>query len=62
MLREALMLALKPAALMLLPVLGAVLPLLAIADLVEERVQARRALRETPPAMVECRKLLQREE
>ena len=56
MLREALMLALKPAALMLLPVLGAVLPLLAIADLVEERVQARRALRETPPAMVGCQK------
>jgi hypothetical protein len=56
------MLVLKPAALMLLPVLGAVLPLLAIADLVEERVQARRALRQTLPAMVECRKLLQREE
>lgn len=56
------MLALKPAALMLLPVLGVVLPLLAVADLVEERVQARRALRETPPALVQCRKLLQREE
>ena len=62
MLREALMLALKPAALMLLPVLGAVLPLLAIADFVEERVQARRALREAPPALVQCRKWLQHEE
>ena len=62
MLREALMLTLKPAALMLLPVLGVVLPLLAVADLVEERVQARRALRETPPALVECRELLRREE
>jgi hypothetical protein len=56
------MLTLKPAALMLLPVLGVVLPLLAVADLVEERVQARRALRETPPAMVQCRELLRREE
>ena len=61
MARELLGLMVRPAALMVLPVLGAVLPLLAVADFVESRVQARRALREVP-AMVECRQLLQREE
>ena len=62
MARELLGLMVRPAALMVLPVLGAVLPLLAVADFVESRVQARRALRESVPAMVECRQLLQREE
>ena len=49
------MLALKPAALMLLPVIGLVLPLLAVADLVESRVQARRAMRSEGVEQVVCR-------
>jgi len=54
MVREVLGLVLRPAALMVLPVLGAVLPLLAVADFVESRVQARRALRVTPVERVAC--------
>jgi hypothetical protein len=54
MVREVLGLVLRPAALMVLPVLGAVLPLLAVADFVESRVQARRALRAAPVAQVAC--------
>ena len=55
MARELLGLMLRPAALMLLPLFGAVLPLLAVADLVEERVQARRALRSAAVEQVACR-------
>ena len=62
MVRELLGLMVRPAALMVLPVIGVVLPLLAVADFVESRVQARRASREALPAMVECRQLLAREE
>jgi hypothetical protein len=44
MARELLGLMVRPAALMVLPLLGVMLPLLAVADFVESRVQARRAL------------------
>ena len=54
MAREVLGLVLRPAALMILPVLGAVLPLLAVADFVESRVQARRALRAPAVEQVAC--------
>jgi len=49
-------LVLRPAALMVLPVLGAVLPLLAVADFVESRVQARRALRAAEVQPVACQR------
>jgi hypothetical protein len=56
MARELLGLMVRPAALMVLPLLGVMLPLLAVADFVESRVQARRALRSAAVEQVVCQR------
>jgi len=56
MARELLGLMVRPAALMVLPLLGVMLPLLAVADFVESRVQARRALRSAGVEQVVCQR------